>query len=201
MAEGPIRVRRSDDLELVAELVPDHPHLTKPLADAEDKRYIVASYEGTEVGTCWVRELGPVSGVFGGLYVDPDHRGLGLGGRIMDAGLAELALMDKKIGLLGVHLDNEEGLELARSRGFHTWSFVPGRSTGVGSVLGSVVEPVSPLPFPDRSTRLMAVWLDEERTEHKAEPLPDGTRSATGASASTSRVDERPATAAAYRRS
>lgn len=201
MAEGPTRVRRTEDLELVADLVPDHPHLTKPLADAEDKRYIVASHDGTDVGTCWVRELGARAGVFGGLFVDPDHRGLGLGGRLMDAGLAELALMGCRVGMLGVHLDNEEGLELARSRGFRTWSFVPGRSTGLGSVLGSIVGPVSPLPFPDRSTRLMAVWLDEERVEHAAERLDGQLRSETGANGSPSRVDERPATTAACPRS
>jgi ribosomal protein S18 acetylase RimI-like enzyme len=171
MAEPSIRVRRSDDPERVADIVPDHPHLTQPLSDADEKRYIVATLDGEDVGTCWVRQLGPGTGVFGGLFVDPDHRGHGLGGRVMDAGLGELAGLGLQVGMLGVHLDNEEGLALARTRGFKTVGFVPGRSTGIGSVLGGVVEPVSPLPFPDRSTRLMAVWLDGEREQHRPEPL------------------------------
>jgi ribosomal protein S18 acetylase RimI-like enzyme len=170
MAETGLDVRRTSDHDLVQSLVPDHPHLTKPLADREDKQYIVAELDGEPVGTCWVRPLTERSGVFGGLWVDPDARGLGIGGRVMDAGLAELALRGARVGMLGVHLDNEEGLALARTRGFRTVSFVPGRSTAVGGAVAGLVERVSPLPFPDRSTRLMVVWLGGDRIEHRPEP-------------------------------
>lgn len=179
------RVRRTSNTALVQSLVPDHPHLTRPLADAEAKHFFVASVDGEDVGTAWVRPLAASTGAFGGLYVDPSYRGHGLGGRLMDAGLAELSALGARVGLLGVHLDNVEGLELARSRGFKTVSFVPGRSTGVGSLVGDWVERVSPLPFPDRSTRLMAVWLDEERQQHRAEPA-DGGWSSNGSDGSGS---------------
>jgi GNAT superfamily N-acetyltransferase len=201
VAEGPIRVRRTEDEDVVAQLLPDHPHLTKPLADPEAKRFIVASRDGTDVGTCWVRELTAGTGVFGGLFVDPEHRGHGIGGRLMDAGLGELAGIGARVGMLGVHLDNEEGLALARSRGFRTVGFVPGRSTGVGALVGDVVDEVSPLPFPDRSTRLMAVWLDDERERHRPRPVRGGpiTNGADG-DGSPRRARWRPATAVACRR-
>lgn len=170
MVEAGIRVRRTEDEQLIARLVPDHPHLTQPLADADVKRYIVAERDGTPVGTCWVRALAASTGVFGGLFVAPDHRGVGLGGRLMDAGLAELSAWGANVGMLGVHLDNDEGLALARSRGFHTVGYVPGRSTGVGSLMGDWIENVSPLPFPDRSTRLMALWLGGDHERHRPEP-------------------------------
>ncbi|PSG96731.1 hypothetical protein BRD56_09180 [Thermoplasmatales archaeon SW_10_69_26] len=172
MGEDTIEVHRTSDDELIESLVPDHPHLTRPLADRETKQFIVARRDGEPVGTCWVRDMAARTGVFGGLWVEPEARGRGLGGRVMDAGLAEIALHGNRIGMLGVHLDNEEGLALARSRGFHTVSFVPGRSTSVGSVIGDWVERASPLPFPDRSTRLMAVWLGEERLKHRPAPEP-----------------------------
>lgn len=172
MAEDDVRVHRTSDEGAVEALVPEHPHLTRPLADRADKQFLLASVDAEAVGTAWVRPLAAATGAFGGLWVEPEHRGKGLGGRLMDAGLAELALGGARVGMLGVHLDNEEGLALARTRGFRTVSFVPGRSTGAGALVAGFVEKVSPLPFPDRSTRLMAVWLDEDRLEHRPEPAP-----------------------------
>lgn len=201
MAEGPVRVHRTDDEQLVEALLPDHPHLTEPLADPEAKRYILARVDGTAVGTCWVRPLAAGTGVFGGLFVDPDHRGRGLGGRLMDAGLAELAREGARVGMLGVHLDNEEGLALARSRGFRSVGFVPGESTSVGSLVGPWVEKVSPLPFPDRSTRLMAVWLDDRRERHRPDPADAvEVKSGSDGSGSLGRAREPPRGGSACRR-
>lgn len=170
MGEDGLRVRRTDDLAMVESLVPDHPHLTEPLAGAEDKHFILGKVDGEPAGTAWVRPLAARTGAFGGLYVGEEHRGVGLGGRLMDAGLGELAALGARVAMLGVHLDNEEGLGLARSRGFRTVSLVPGRATRLGSLVGGWVEAVSPLPFPDRSTRLMAVWLEDGRRELQPEP-------------------------------
>lgn len=181
-----IRVHRTPDEELVESLVPDHRHLTQPTAGAEAKQFLLASIGKQLVATAWVRPISAWLGAFGGLYVLPERRERGVGGCLMDAGLGELAAGGARVAMLGVHLDNEEGLALARSRGFRTVSFVPGRRTPVGGLLGGLLGRLSPLPYPDSSTRMMAVWLDEDQKAARAESErvksgSDGTGSSPGA--------------------
>ena len=73
--------------------------------------------DGALVGSCWLKVEDGI-GEFYAVAVDPDAQGQGLGGLLVDLGLARLAELGIATASLYVEGDNEPALRLYRSRGF-----------------------------------------------------------------------------------
>jgi mycothiol synthase len=73
---------------------------------------------GGLLGVHWTKRRGEGVGEVHNLALDPSARGRGLGGVLLDAGLAHLAAVGCHEVILWVDADNTPALELYRSRGF-----------------------------------------------------------------------------------
>jgi mycothiol synthase len=73
--------------------------------------------DGALVGSCWLKVEDGI-GEFYAVAVSPDAQGQGLGGLLVDGGLARLAELGVRTASLYVEGDNERALRLYRSRGF-----------------------------------------------------------------------------------
>jgi mycothiol synthase len=73
--------------------------------------------DGALVGSCWLKVEEGI-GEFYAVAVHPDAQGQGLGGVLVDAGLARLAALGVATSSLYVEGDHEQALRLYRSRGF-----------------------------------------------------------------------------------
>lgn len=83
-----------------------------------------------------------------------------VGSRLLRRLCRELASSGCRGALLGVNLGNERGVSFFRRHGFRTVFLLPG--LGSREETGSVLERLeawAPLPFPVRSTRIMAKTL------------------------------------------
>jgi mycothiol synthase len=73
--------------------------------------------DGALAGSCWLKVENGI-GEFYAVAVHPKHQGTGIGGVLVDAGLARLAALGVATASLYVEGDNEMALRLYRSRGF-----------------------------------------------------------------------------------
>lgn len=73
--------------------------------------------DGVLLGSCWLKVEDGI-GEFYAVAVSPDAQGQGLGGLLVDRGLARLAELGVGTASLYVEGDNERALRLYRSRGF-----------------------------------------------------------------------------------
>lgn len=90
---------------------------------------IIAYGEDMVIGYCWTKQKfrgrNAKSGEKGRIYmlgVDPDHRGKGVGKKVLLAGLRHLRNKGIKIVEITVDSENEAALALYRSVGFEVWS-------------------------------------------------------------------------------
>jgi len=89
---------------------------------------VVLAYDGGKVvGYCWTRvacEGGAASGRRGRIYMigsDPDHRGRGVGKKVLLAGLARLRSKGLQVAELTVDSENKAACALYQSIGFKVW--------------------------------------------------------------------------------
>ena len=115
-------------LDLNARAFADHPEqgslvqadldarMAEPWFDADD---LLLLRRGDElVATSWLKVEADQPAEFYAVAVSPDHQGEGLGGAVVDAGLARLAERGADIAALYVEGDNEPALRLYAARGF-----------------------------------------------------------------------------------
>lgn len=160
MPDASLRIDPTGDLALVRELAAHHPHINRPTADADAKTFFVAWDGDDPVATAWIRPLAPGVGATGGLFVVPEHRGEGLGGRMLDRSLRELVDRGVRVATLGVNLSNHEATAFYRARGFRTVGVAPGVHPGDdGDGLGRRLDELAPLPLPQHPTRIMARFV------------------------------------------
>jgi mycothiol synthase len=120
----------SDDtawLELNALAFASHPEqgaLTQTDLDArmaepwfDPGSLLLLERDGKLIGSCWLKVEDGV-GEFYAVAVHPEAQGAGLGGALVDAGLARLSELGVRTASLYVEGDNERAVRLYRSRGF-----------------------------------------------------------------------------------
>ncbi|MCB1250978.1 MAG: mycothiol synthase [Acidimicrobiales bacterium] len=93
--------------------------LRAPWFDAEG--FVVATRAGDLVGFCWTKVHGGGTTAMGEIYaigVDPDAQGIGLGRRLVLAGLDHLDSLGVSTAMLWVEADNTAALHLYDALGF-----------------------------------------------------------------------------------
>jgi ribosomal protein S18 acetylase RimI-like enzyme len=149
-----VTLHETEDLALIEHMAGDHEHINRPTANPSAKTHYLAMQDGERVGTGWIRTFARKIGVIGGMYIEDEYRGQGLGEELFDALCKRVKRRNCRLIVLGVHRDNRAAISLYRKKGFRTIvPWVPGVDTD--SRLVSRIEAILSIPFPPRTTKLM----------------------------------------------
>jgi len=149
-----VTLYETEDLALIERMAGDHKHINRPTANPSAKTHFLAMHDSKRIGTGWTRVLARTIGVIGGMYIEEDHRGKGLGEELFDALCERVRRQGCRLIVLGVHRDNRAAISLYRKKGFRTIvPWIPGVNTD--SRLIERIENILSIPFPPRTTKLM----------------------------------------------
>ncbi|MDY6771409.1 MAG: GNAT family N-acetyltransferase [Candidatus Nanohaloarchaea archaeon] len=149
-----VTVTETEDLGLVASMAGDNEHVNAPTSHAGSKIHYLARKDGETVGTGWTRTLLRKIGVVGGMYVEEEHRGQGIGGELLEALCERLARDGCRIAVLGVHRENIAGTSFYQDHGFRTLlPWLPSLKPWL-PFAGTVEERLS-VPLPPKPVKIM----------------------------------------------
>ncbi len=150
-----VTLHETEDLALIERMAGDHEHINRPTANHTAKTHFLAMRDDERIGTGWIRVIASKIGVIGGMYIEEEYRGQGLGEELFDALCERVRRRNCRFIVLGVHRDNRAAISLYRKKGFRTIvPWIPGINTD--SRLVRTVEDLISIPLPPHTTKLMA---------------------------------------------
>ncbi len=162
-----MKVVEASDLERIDDMAGDHPHITKPTENQEDREYFLLKDGEDIVGCGYIRVFLEKLGNIGSVFIVEDRRGDGAG--TFFVGELEDRLEEKGVSLciIGVHSGNKSAKKFWEKTGYHVLVQSIGDDVFESETFRKVLQVVSPKPVPENGVTIMGKRFgssDDENT-------------------------------------
>lgn len=156
-----MEIQSSDDTQKIGDLCSSNPYIHKPTENEEDREFFVVKENGI-LSCAYLRIFLKKIGNIGSVFVRKDRRREGIGSYLVGGLEERLKERGASIVLIGVHEDNEAGLNFWEENGYKVLIDSAGEKVLENSVSKEILEKISPTPLPDKGVTLMGKRFNDD---------------------------------------
>ncbi|MFP4633987.1 MAG: GNAT family N-acetyltransferase [Candidatus Aenigmatarchaeota archaeon] len=161
----------TEEAEILEEMCGDHPYITSPGENPEDRQFFLLKDGDETVGCGYIRTFMEKIGNIGAVFVEERRRGEGLGKFLLEELEKRLKEEGAAISVIGVHKENQRVKELWEEAGYHVLVESLGENVFQNENIAPLLQKISPKPLPDKGVAIMVKRLERDEDHPFAEEM------------------------------
>ncbi|MFB6089081.1 MAG: GNAT family N-acetyltransferase [Candidatus Aenigmatarchaeota archaeon] len=154
-----MKLEKTDDLESIEELCGSNQYISKPTENHDKRDFYLLKKNGKNIGCGYTRTFPGKIGTMGSIFIDKKYRNQGMGEYLVKKLEEEIEELGSFFIVIGVHRDNENGMEFWKGLNYHILIESLGEDVFTNDTSREFFEKISPVPLPNKGITLMGKRL------------------------------------------